>query len=391
MTNDRLERAWTFLSDLHLGDEDGGRDIDRALPRFLGETMHRHTQGSTTLVLLGDTFDLHGSTRLDGARVLSRLRWLASVHGPVLAALADCTRAGVDLEVVGGNHDVELTRPEVAACFRTLLGLEPDDPRVRVSPWVLHERGVFYAEHGNQHYELNRLPTIAAIAEPDGMRHLPVTPLGACGAGSSWCPGEGTRTARVARALRAARRQEGLVTSPWYRSVLAGQTGPTGMDGALLLELAGVTRYTRRGAVVGALCRAAQRRLGREPAPVLPTRAQAIHEIMTRHGSSAAAYVFGHNHRAERHRFAGASTGGPEAVYLNAGTWCPQVRGEGPDTGHPDVFPFVTVVDGPTGVRTSLDFWEHDPAIDGHPDPSGLGPQRTAKLSRTGPRDAARV
>lgn len=358
-------RTWYFLSDLHLGDDEGGRDLDRALPQFLSEVVRRGTDRSRTLVLLGDTVDLHGPTRVDGPRVIARLRHVAAGHEPVFRALGECVRAGIAVEVVGGNHDVELTRPGVAACFRTMLGLRPDDPRVEFSPWVLHERGVFYAEHGNQHFELNRLPTIAAVDEPRGTAHLPVTPLAASGPGAPWCPVRGPRVWRVVRALRDSRRQEALVTSPWYRVVLSRAARRTGLDVELLAELARASPYTRRKALIGATRRVAQRRLGREPDAVLLARAEVVHRTMTRHHMPAVAYVFGHDHRAARCRLASD----PRALYLNAGTWCRLVRGRGPDREDLSVFPFVRVSDGPTGVCAEVGYFDHVPRSGGDQDP----------------------
>ena len=98
------------------------------------------------------------------------------------------------MHVVGGNHDIELTRPALAALFTALLGLEVGHPRVRFSPWVVHEPGVFYAEHGNQHHDLNRMPTVLSVREHgDRRREMPVPPLAAASRGYPWCPGEGWR------------------------------------------------------------------------------------------------------------------------------------------------------------------------------------------------------
>jgi hypothetical protein len=150
---------WYVVSDLHLNGEPGSRDIDAALPAFLDAVVGAGS-ARRSLVLLGDTFDLHGPVRQPGARVAERLTALAEAHAPVVEALAACVRSGVELQVVGGNHDVELTRPGTAALFTALLGLEAGHPGIRYSPWVVHEPGIFYAEHGNQHQELNRMPTV---------------------------------------------------------------------------------------------------------------------------------------------------------------------------------------------------------------------------------------
>jgi hypothetical protein len=92
------------------------------------------------------------------------------------------------------------------------------------------------------------------------------------------------------------------------------------------------------------------------PGPYLAPRAAAIHRILTRHGVPAAAYVFGHTHRAERLELPGA----PAATYLNTGTWGAEVRGRGPDDADPRAFPFVRITAGPAGVDADLLFWRHD-------------------------------
>jgi hypothetical protein len=71
----------------------------------------------------------------------------------------------------------------------------------------------------------------------------------------------------------------------------------------------------------------------------------------------AAAYVFGHNHRAERLDLPGA----PAAAYLNAGTWGTEVRGPGPDQLDRQLFPFVRIAASPGGVEAELRFWRHSP------------------------------
>jgi UDP-2,3-diacylglucosamine pyrophosphatase LpxH len=351
-------REWYVVSDLHLNGEAGPRDVDAALPGFLDTVVRASTSVRRDVVLLGDTFDLQGPAPESGASVAKRLGGLADAHAGILDALAGCVRSGIGLHLVGGNHDMELTRPGAAALFTTLLGLEVGHPGVRFSPWVVHEPGVFYAEHGNQHHELNRMPTVLSVRERGGRREeLPVTPLGAAGRGHPSSTGQGAAAVRVARALRATGRHERMARTAWYRRLLDREAAGLGLSGRALAEVATLSGFGARGLTATAR-RTVERRVGvQRPGTYLAPRAAAIHRILTRHGMPAAAYVFGHNHRAERLDLPDP----PAAVYLNAGTWCTEVRGPGPDRSDHRLFPFVRIAATPGGVEADLRFWRHSP------------------------------
>ncbi len=353
-------REWYVVSDLHLNGDPGSRGIDAALPGFLESVGDPGTSARRTIVLLGDTFDLHGPVRQSWAEVAERIRCLADAHAGILEALAARVRAGVGLQVVGGNHDIQLTRPAAATLFTTLLGLEAGHPGVRFSPWVVHEPGVFYAEHGNQHHELNRMPTVLSVRElGDGQEELPVTPLAAASRGHPGCPGEGAAVVRVARSLRSTQRHERMARTAWYEGLLAREAAGLGMSGRALAEVAATSRFNTGRALTAAARRSLERRVGvNRPGTYLAPRAAEIHRILTRHGQPAAAYVFGHNHRAERLDLPDA----PAAAYLNAGTWGADIRGTGPDQVDRELFPFVRITATPGCVRAELLFWRH-PAV----------------------------
>ena len=348
---------WYVLSDLHLTGGPGSRDIDAALPRFLETVADPGRWARRTIVLLGDTFDLHGPVHQSWAEVADRIECLADAHAGILQALAALVRGGVGLHVVGGNHDIQLTRPAAATLLTSLLGLEAGHPGVRFSPWVVHEPGVFYAEHGSQHHDLNRMPTVLSVREHDGCRQeIPVPPLGAASRGPEWCPAEGSTALRVARSLHAARRHERLARSPWYQALVTREAAELRLSGRALAEVAAVSRVGAATALAATARRAAERRLGAQrPATYLAPRAAAIPRILTRHGVAAAAYVFGHNHRAERIELPDE----PAAAYLNTGTWGADVRGPGPDARDRRLFPYVRITSTPAGVDADLHFWSH--------------------------------
>jgi hypothetical protein len=350
-------REWYVVSDLHLNGEPGSRGIDAAFPRFLEAVVDPGTSAHRSIVLLGDTFDLHGPVHQSRAEVAERIRCLADAHPGILEALAARVRAGVGLHVVGGNHDIQLTRPDAATLFTTLLGLEASHPGIQFSPWVVHEPGVFYAEHGNQHHELNRMPTVLSVREPGvGREELPVTPLAAASRGHPWNAGEVAEVARVARSLRSTQRHERLAQTAWYEGLLAREAAGLGVSGRALAEVAATSRFRTGRALTAAARRSLERRMGVDrPGTYLAPRAAEIHRILTRDGRPVAAYVFGHNHRAERLELPDA----PAAAYLNAGTWGDQVRGTGPDQVDRALFPFVRIAAAPGCVRAELLFWRH--------------------------------
>lgn len=348
--------VWFFISDLHLDGEPCPRATDVVLPRFLETVVAASTADRRTLVLLGDTFELQGPVRQPAAAVAERLTSLADAHAGFFRALGRCVGSGIEVHVVGGNHDIAVVRPAAAGLFTRLLGLDPGHPGVRFSPWVVHEPGVLYAEHGSQHHELNRMPTLlSARARDDGDEELPVTPIAAASPGRPWCPADGAAAARVVRAVWSTRRHERLARTTWYQGLLDREAADLGMSSRALADLAATSRFgIARGVVAGAR-RFVERRIGAErPGTYLAASAAAIHQILTRHGSPAAAYVFGHSHRAERLGLPGS----PAAAYLNAGTWSTQVRGRGPDRADPDLFPYVRVSATPAGVDADVIFWK---------------------------------
>jgi hypothetical protein len=346
---------WYVLSDLHLNGEPGRRGIDGALCGFLENVVSASASTRRTLVLLGDTFDLHGPVRQPTSLVAERLTRLAEAHQGITDALGACVRSGVGLHVVGGNHDIELARPSVAARFTSLLGLAAGHAGVRSSPWLVHVPGVFYAEHGSQHHELNRMPTVlSVVANGDAGDELPVPPLGAASPARPWCPVDDARAIRVARSVVATRRQERLTRTAWYQALLAREAADLDLSGQAIAELAATSRFGIVRAVGGAGWRSVERRMGRaRPGAHLARRAAAIHRILSRHGTPAAAYVFGHDHRAARLELAGE----PPAAYLNAGTWSDDVRSRGPDLADPQLFPYVRITATSTGVDADLAYW----------------------------------
>lgn len=87
----------------------------------------------------------------------------------------------------------------------------------------------------------------------------------------------------------------------------------------------------------------------------------------------AAAYVFGHNHRAERLDLPDS----PTAAHLNTGDLRHEVRGPGPDQLDRRLFSFVRLRATTDGVDADLHFWRHP----GEEGPSGAPDGRSGPLT----------
>lgn len=345
-------REWLFVSDLHLSGGSGGARARRALPQFLDEVVAAPGAERRTLVLLGDVFDLTQHPGLSDAAAGLRMAELARANREVMEGLAACLRAGVRLEVVGGNHDVEVSRPAVADALLDALGAPSRHARISFWPWLLHEPGVFYAEHGNQHHDLNRIPTILAARQLPDADMLPAPPLRAW---SSHAAGPRLgRYRQLVQCARGTRTHERLVGTTWYRSLVEDEAARQCLSAAALHELASLSPFRFGRSCVLAGARIAGRRLGLVRAgDLLAAQAGAVHAALCRAGSPAPTYVFGHTHRAEQRHLPGR----PSATYLNTGTWSDDVRGVGPDREDDHLFPYARVRADRAGVRSESSYW----------------------------------
>ncbi len=196
------------VSDLHFGEEllpgassERRRAVelgDAAFREFLRYHAARRSDGRPwRLVIAGDLFDFMSvvvaSTKELPARSADerrlglgrgvkagvvRVREICEHHVPLLADLVRFAAAGHTIEVIVGNHDVELLEPEVIAEFeRQLRSATPSDvtrsgraaadralARIRVVPWFIYVPGVAWIEHGHVYdegcsFEFNLAPT----------------------------------------------------------------------------------------------------------------------------------------------------------------------------------------------------------------------------------------
>jgi hypothetical protein len=346
-----------ILSDLHMsaGPHDPfARDVEAS--GFLVAQARRAAAGEELrLVLLGDLFDFllvppracagTPAAPESGERdALRRLERIARRHRGVLAALAAFAAAGGQIDLVPGNHDIELRWPAVERRLRGLLD-EPGE-RLRVHPWILHIPGVLYAEHGHQHHDINAFATLLWPYAPDAPEHLDL-PVGShlahLLAHTSY--GAWRRRAALAKVIagRACdRRRRGLVAR--YRAGgLAEEAARVGLPAATLARIDAVTARNATAMTRRLALRALGR--GRHPSAHLHRAAREIHRLLAGEGNAVACYAFGHSHVAERRPML---PGRSQPVYVNAGTWSALERGL---TGRPCPYIELALGPGPPVVR----------------------------------------
>jgi UDP-2,3-diacylglucosamine pyrophosphatase LpxH len=302
------------LADLHMaaGRHDAFREDDQ-LVRFLEGPAR--TPG-VRLLLLGDVFDfslveLPGrrgrrlDTTVDGA--LDKLAVIAAEHPAPLAALAGVVAAGTRVDVVVGNHDLELMLPPVADRLCELLGGD-----VAVHPWLVHEPGLVYAEHGQQYHEINRVFDLLRLDQSAA------APVPAGSVAGEWVL-EGRAgglplgaTARLAFGLarwgltsRRGRRYDELVEEHAAAAALPPRA------------LAAIDGLGPRGPL-GATVHLARRMSTRAPVPYMEAALGGVHEILESHAVAVPYYLAGHTHQVVDRPLA-PDPGAPR--YLSPGTW----------------------------------------------------------------------
>jgi hypothetical protein len=118
------------------------------------------TEAQLRLLILGDLIDFprvrtsgrHRSVSDDES--IDKLQAAIESHPDVFRSLSELVAAGHNLDLVPGNHDLQLMRAPV---FEALLQQFNESDRTRVSlyPWIVHIPGVLYAEHGHQYHDIN--------------------------------------------------------------------------------------------------------------------------------------------------------------------------------------------------------------------------------------------
>jgi hypothetical protein len=351
-----LGATWWFVSDLHL-DPDGAdpRGTDGALGDFVDSVVLDSGAPGRRLVLLGDTFDL-AKAHVGSGKIGHRIRETVAGFPTAFDGLRRCLADGVEVHFVCGNHDYPLMSPHHRAELSRSLAVSPVNPGAlpRFHSWLLHEPGLFYAEHGNQHDELSRLPLLLTAARAGGVESLPATPLQALADArhvdsSSW-----RKAAVLAGSIAGMVRSERRSRSPEYGALLAEQA-VAGLSTPVVHALHEVSRASALGTVARIGRRVRQRRPGvADYDGYLRLAARRIDDILTTDGPRPLCYVFGHSHVATLEELPVRG-----AWYAGTGTWSHRHHRRG-DNKNPRQFPFVVISTSPAGRQVALRHWDAD-------------------------------
>lgn len=350
-----------IVSDLHMAAPGGPVADPFAEDDAFAALLARLARGGlpTRLVLLGDTFDLvlaagalPGGRRRDRvAAAVDALEQAAGAHPRVLGALGAFAAAGHAIDLVPGNHDIELLQPALQQRLRTLVarrgGRDMALQRVAFRPWIVHVPGVLYAEHGQQQHDLNHFRGLPA-GTPAGGRRGPARPVALCLDESRVELARGRRadrpgavlraTARLARAgARLAVGDSGRARSAHERLVRE-HAAAVGLPVSALLEILDGAEPTPARLV---------RRLAAGGDFMLPA-ARRVCDALSRADARTAFCVLGHTHRAEDRPLT-QDAGAPR--YLNPGTWSTLVR-PGRDASE-DRLRYVEIEHGDAGPPTA--------------------------------------
>jgi UDP-2,3-diacylglucosamine pyrophosphatase LpxH len=356
----------TIVSDLHLSlgcnrdHNTGGHVLHNAgFARFLGHVRRRAAERRSgwRLVILGDLVDLPDA-QAPPAGTTTMLTQIAAGHPELFGAVGAFLDAGMQVDVVAGNHDVALLRRAVRERFADLVLAAAGDSSVtagiRFHPWIYHLPGVLYAEHGSQYHDINAMPALLGLDGSDDHRP-PGRPMATelaryrrrlreRRAEQSWLAaqlGGGMESLRLAAALaRHARALSGpelaRLRAAYRVSTLrryAAEVGIThdalvGIDELSVASAWSVAGRLLRARVLGPAARATagllpldRRRHGplwqpADRAAYLHSAWPTIHRLLRAAGQAVPFYVFGHTHHPEELALPDGS-----ARYLNAGTW----------------------------------------------------------------------
>jgi UDP-2,3-diacylglucosamine pyrophosphatase LpxH len=336
------ERRLIVLSDLHLG-APGGRDGGAACAAFLASMVWPDAH-NIRLLFLGDMFELRDhhaasdASATDEVRAIQTLDALASQHPSFFAALAVCLRSGCELDIVPGNHDMPLARPNVHGYLASLLDAAD---RITVHPWLFTIPGLLLAEHGHQQHDLNRFPTLLSPGRWSDPGTDFVPPLAA------W---HRRRIGPLVRAVADLRRHERAAASVRYRSLLHDHADQASLPREVVVRLHEQARFRLVRTGIRLLRRALSRRHRRTSDAYLVAAARRTQNLLTASGISLPLYICGHSHRARAVQLA------PDRWYLNSGTWADEVRGTGPDSRDEACFPYLEI--SPRGGSSdSLRYW----------------------------------
>lgn len=333
-----LSQRLVLVSDLHIG---GGAaaarwgpgfidefDGDEAFPAFL-TWLRSDGRRPSRLVLLGDTLDflrvpVPGALYArNDAEAVGQLERIAVAHPTVFEALGAIVNDGTALDVVVGNHDVELARPAVQRRLRTLLKAPRNtaaNQAVRFHLWGYYLPGLLYAEHGNHYHDINsfRRPLVPFR---DGRTERP--PAARLGSARRWLLGRGHPCApplhQIVKDLFSVGRLSSAALKEYRDSTLSEYAARIGLPVSAVRRLDELGRTS----VPATAARIARSRLARGPSfgDAAPEVATSVHRVLAAAGCAVPFCVFGHTHAARHLRLPGGA-----CHYLNTGTWSTDYR-----------------------------------------------------------------
>ncbi len=311
-------------------------------------TARRPEDRPQSVVLLGDWLDFadiaeRANVRgiwegIDGdSRASETLQWITQANRAVFEGLRECLCAGISVEVVLGNHDMDLARQVIQKQLQDLLS-----PRVRGTatlnfhPWLFHKQGLVYAEHGHQFQAINHFPM---MLQPHGSDRCQqtyrtlATVLGEHRHRRRYANGDGwfgpvredgwflyQVCAGIVDQVNPRRRRE---IADYQQRDLPRYAEALGLDPQAVLDIDTISRFRVSALIRAVLRQAGNRHLGTS-ADYLVAACQKIDEVLRSVGCSVPFYIFGHSHRASRRP---VERSGVTSLYLNTGTWSPYVRG----------------------------------------------------------------
>jgi UDP-2,3-diacylglucosamine pyrophosphatase LpxH len=309
------------------------------------------------LVVLGDLFDFSlvelagvGGRRLDTSAAAARekLARIASEHALVFGALRALVAAGARIDLVPGNHDLELLMPPVWHDFRSLVAHGREERPV-LRPWIFHMPGVLCAEHGHQHHDVNRVPDLLRLRERGAVPVPAGTALADWTVGRRAGDGAARVTTRLVGRLGAwlSYRQRAR-TDAAYGEAVAAEATEVGLPADALAAIHALDPDGAPRALARTVRRVASERLSRGPhTPYMEDAALAVHRVLAARGASVPFYLTGHTHVSADVPLADG------ARYLNPGTWS-NMRPAGAGSG----YHYVEVIVTDSAPRARLRAWE---------------------------------
>jgi UDP-2,3-diacylglucosamine pyrophosphatase LpxH len=288
---------------------------------------------------------------------LAKIEQIAAEHSVFFEALGQLLNTGFHVELIPGNHDIEITRTAVREKVKELIkryGQCSDEAadRIRFHPWIYYVPGVFYAEHGQQQHWINCFPDLAVLInqETQGRILLPVGShfeiyLQALRKANGRPEGEYspslrslilspvTHPAYLRRTAGAQVRFLGALLSAVFRAAnrcktpggrLPARNPPalssqTGLSIQALTALAQEWRCFDLAQVLSMLRKRVRKRTtGKAEPNYLYQSAMTIHELLRCKNEQVPYYVFGHTHKPAMQPLTG---GGPVSYYVNGGSW----------------------------------------------------------------------